>query len=120
MSASITTPESLVVEILYLSPTQKWQQHVTLPLGSTVEQALQASQLYQTLPETQNLPYGIYGEQVAANRVLGQNDRIELYRSLVFDPMESRRRRAEHRANKLEKERGNKPVSAASRMLANR
>lgn len=119
MSHSESFASTITVEVLYLSPTKKWRRTLTLPAGSNVEQAIAASEIHQHLPETKNMPFGIYGEQVNANRVLNHRDRIEYYRNLVFDPMESRRRRAEHRAKQLEKERGNKPISAASRMLAN-
>ncbi len=40
---------------------------------------------------------GVYGERCDARRVLCENDRVELYRPLVSDPLESRRRRAAHR-----------------------
>ena len=40
---------------------------------------------------------GVYGERCDARRVLREDDRVELYRPLVFDPLESRRRRAAHR-----------------------
>jgi putative ubiquitin-RnfH superfamily antitoxin RatB of RatAB toxin-antitoxin module len=39
----------------------------------------------------------VYGERCDARRVLREDDRVELYRPLVFDPLESRRRRAAHR-----------------------
>lgn len=109
---------SIPVEILYITPDQQWRRQLTVPEGSTVEQAIAASKIYDELPETQELTVGVYGEQVNATRQLQPFDRIELYRKLVFDPMESRRRRALHRANAQGSKRGNKR-SAAALMLAN-
>src|SRR3546814_10501406 len=40
---------------------------------------------------------GVYGQECTLDRVLTDGDRVEIYRPLVFDPMESRRRRALHR-----------------------
>ena len=37
---------------------------------------------------------GIYGKAVAADTVLEAHDRVELYRPLLIDPKENRRRRA--------------------------
>ena len=37
---------------------------------------------------------GIYSQAVAADTVLEDHDRVELYRPLLIDPKENRRRRA--------------------------
>ncbi len=39
-------------------------------------------------------PLGVYGERVADDKVLGEGDRVEIYRPLQQDPMELRRQRA--------------------------
>ena len=39
----------------------------------------------------------MFGQACEFDRVLADQDRVEVYRALVFDPMESRRRRAVHR-----------------------
>ena len=41
---------------------------------------------------------GIYAKKVAADRILEEGDRLELYRPLTLDPMEARRRRAKRGA----------------------
>lgn len=115
---AVMANSSIPVEILYITPEQQWRRQLNLPEGSTVEQALATSQVYDELPETQELAVGVYGEQVSMTRQLQPFDRIELYRKLVFDPMESRRRRALHRANAQAAKQGNKR-SAAALMLAN-
>ena len=40
------------------------------------------------------LPLGVFGETVADDYVLVADDRLEIYRPLLVDPMEARRRRA--------------------------
>lgn len=87
------------VSIAFAAPTHVWRQALELPVGSTVGQAIAASTFSQEFPEfTDHLPaVGVYGERCALDRVLTDNDRVELYRPLVFDPLASRRRRAGHR-----------------------
>jgi putative ubiquitin-RnfH superfamily antitoxin RatB of RatAB toxin-antitoxin module len=41
-----------------------------------------------------NCPVGIYAKKKPLDTVLRENDRIEIYRPLVADPKDSRRRRA--------------------------
>ena len=40
-------------------------------------------------------PVGVFGERVDWSRVLEDGDRVELYRGLIADPREQRRKRAE-------------------------
>jgi putative ubiquitin-RnfH superfamily antitoxin RatB of RatAB toxin-antitoxin module len=87
------------ISIAFAAPTSLWRQTLDLPEGSTVGQAIAASGFSRVFPEfTDHLPdVGVYGERCALGRVLNDQDRVELYRPLVFDPLASRRRRAEHR-----------------------
>jgi putative ubiquitin-RnfH superfamily antitoxin RatB of RatAB toxin-antitoxin module len=64
---------------------------VALPAGSTVDEAMRAAGLGPAGP------VGIFGKQVKPDRVLQDGDRVELYRPLVLEPMEARRRRARRR-----------------------
>jgi putative ubiquitin-RnfH superfamily antitoxin RatB of RatAB toxin-antitoxin module len=43
-------------------------------------------------------PVGIYGKKKTLDTVLRERDRIEIYRPLVADPKDSRRRRAAKKA----------------------
>ena len=62
--------------------------------GTTALAAAQLSGLNAQFPHTQDYPMGIYGKAVAADTVLENHDRVELYRPLLIDPQENRRRRA--------------------------
>lgn len=87
------------IYIAFAAPTRLWRQTLQVPEGTTVQQALALSDFAREFPEfTDHLPaVGVYGERCPPQRVLHENDRVELYRALVFDPTESRRRRAAHR-----------------------
>lgn len=86
--------EHLQVEVSYALAERQWLIRLQLPAGSTVNDAVLASGLLQLAALTPPLDTGIYGKRVAADTCLCQGDRVEIYRNLNFDPMESRRRRA--------------------------
>ncbi len=88
------------VAVCYALPNQIWQRNVRLPRGSSIRHALEASGFAADFPAVD--PYtsgvGVYGKLRDPQFQLHEGDRVEIYRPLVFDPMESRRRRAQHRA----------------------
>lgn len=111
--------DTIAVQVVYAGPTTVWQADLRLPAGSTVEQALQASQFARLFP---NYPYdelkvGVYGQESPLGNVLADGDRVEIYRPLIFDPMESRRRRALHRKAFMTKPR-NRPRRRKAKLAA--
>ena len=65
--------------------------------GSTVAQAIDASGVLAKFPEidlTQN-KVGIFGKLTKLDSALRDRDRVEIYRPLIADPKEVRRKRAE-------------------------
>lgn len=93
------------IQVIYALPGHIWRHTLELPAGATAQQALEASGLLQTYPELADSPppMGIHGRVCQAGQVLQEGDRLEIYRPLVFDPMESRRRRAQHRQRQKDK-----------------
>lgn len=92
------------IQVVFAAPTHWWRQCLDVPGGTTAEQAVALSGFAQAFPEytdTGPPPLGVFGERCAPQRVLRDGDRVELYRPLVFDPLESRRRRAVHKKNRL-------------------
>jgi len=87
------------VTIAFAAPSGLWRQQLQVPADTTVGEALSLSAFAREFPEfTDHLPVlGVYGERCERSRLLHDGDRVELYRPLVFDPQESRRRRALHR-----------------------
>ena len=84
------------VELVFAPGPRSIQRvELDLPVGSTVEQALQGSNLMSgmTPHECQSLGVGIWGHKVAMGHVLRDRDRIELYRTLTVDPKVARRER---------------------------
>lgn len=83
------------IELVYVA-ADKTTVHVALNLaaGSTVEDALVQSHIYDTHPETCTCTLGIFAKTVLLNTLLRDGDRIELYRPLRLDPKEKRRQLA--------------------------
>ena len=90
----------ITIELLFAAKNYVWHKQLSLAAQSTVAEALMQSGLYEVHPETKGMPYGVFGELCAADTRLTHGDRLEVYRPLVFDPMESRRRRAKHKAKR--------------------
>jgi len=90
----------LAVTVSYAAePGREWQWAVTLPAGATVAQAIAASGFAAQFGglDSYAVGVGIYGVKCAPEHALHDGDRVEIYRPLVFDPKESRRRRAAHK-----------------------
>ena len=94
----------ILVEVAYA----KEDEQVIIPLkvdaGTTLEQAIQLSGILEQFPEidlAQNKT-GIFGKIAKANTELREKDRVEIYRKLIADPKESRRKRAEKKEKTTE------------------
>lgn len=111
-----TIGDSITVEVIHCADrSQVDREQLVLPLGSTVADALRRSTVpvrHPGLePVAERAGVGIHGRLVALDAVLGDGDRIELYRPLLIDPMEARR--ARQRAQKETKpRRRNSPAAA--------
>jgi putative ubiquitin-RnfH superfamily antitoxin RatB of RatAB toxin-antitoxin module len=83
------------IELVYVT-VDRHTVHLTQELqsGATVADALNASRIHSTHPETREMSVGIYAKQVSLDRVLKDGDRVEIYRPLALDPKETRRQRA--------------------------
>ncbi|MDD2661148.1 MAG: RnfH family protein [Methylococcales bacterium] len=89
--------EALIdVEVAYATPEQQVIVTLKLPEGATVVQAIQASELSNRFPEIEgtDLKAGIYGSVCKLDQPLKQADRVEIYRPLIQDPKDARRKRA--------------------------
>ncbi len=85
------------VEVVYALPDQQPILSVTLPDGATVEDAIRRSGVLETFP-TIDLALnkvGIFSKLVKLDEKLRDRDRVEIYRPLIADPKEVRRKRAE-------------------------
>ena len=88
--------EKVEVVISYATPTQEFLCPLAVEPGTTIGQAIEASGVLATFPEINLVtqPVGIFAKKKTLDTVLRARDRIEIYRPLVADPKDSRRKRA--------------------------
>ncbi len=88
----------LEIEVAYAQPDGA--AHIiplTVPRGSTIEQAIRLSGILARCPEIDlgDNRVGVFSSLRKLDDVVGAGDRIEIYRRLIADPKEARRRRAD-------------------------
>ncbi|MGE5622194.1 MAG: RnfH family protein [Bacillota bacterium] len=90
------------VQVCYTRPDMQFLRDLSLPQGATLQTAVLQSGVLQAAPEIDLsvCRVGIYGKLKPLDTVLREHDRVEIYRPLVADPKESRRKRAEKRGEK--------------------
>ena len=90
----------LHAQVCYATPERQILLDVDLPAGSILHQAINASGVLGQAPEIDIsvCRVGIYGKLKSLDTALHDHDRVEIYRPLIADPMESRRQRALKRA----------------------
>jgi hypothetical protein len=88
--------EKLSVEVAYARPDTQWVIPVEVPAGTRVEEAIRLSGILDQCPEIDlaKNKVGIFGKLSTLDHPLRRGDRIEIYRPLVVDPKEVRKRRA--------------------------
>ena len=84
-------------EVVYALPDDQTLLSKSAPIGTTVAEGIQVSGVLDKHPEIDLAinKLGIFGKLAKADTVLRDRDRIEIYRPLIADPKEVRRRRAE-------------------------
>lgn len=89
--------DKINIEVVYALPDVQTLLKKEVPAGTTVMEGVQASGLLEKFPDIDlaALKLGIFGKLTKADTVLRDKDRIEIYRPLLADPKEVRRRRAE-------------------------
>lgn len=86
----------LGISVCYASDKVEWLHPMQVEAGTTIGAAIERSGVLEAFPDI-NLttqPVGIYAKKKTLDTVLRERDRIEIYRPLVADPKESRRKRA--------------------------
>ena len=85
----------LAITVAYAAPGAEAIVPLTLPVGTTVEQAVAASGLRERFALTgQTIGYAIYGQRADGDTPVADGDRIELTRPLTADAKQIRRARA--------------------------
>lgn len=78
------------VEVVYALAQRQERVLLDLAPGSTVREALKASGCLQA----EFASVGVWGRRVSPETMLRDRDRVEIYRPLIADPKDVRRKRA--------------------------
>lgn len=91
--------QRLNIEVAFGTSTEQRIVDVDLAVGATIHDAVQASGLAAAFPEFNfaQLRKGVWNEVKGDEHCLKDGDRVEIYRPLIIEPKEARRRRAEKR-----------------------
>lgn len=87
--------ELINVQVCYASDAVQFLRALRVPAGTTLEQAIAASGVLAEVPgiDLSTTQVGIYAKKKPLNTVLREHDRVEIYRPLIADPKNARRRR---------------------------
>lgn len=85
------------VEVTYALPQVQMLIPLNVPEGTTLEEAVKMSGVLDKFPDIDlaHSKVGIWNKASELTAVLREKDRVEIYRSLIADPKEVRRKRAE-------------------------
>ena len=84
-----------IIEVVYIPADQKpLHAQAVFAMGMTVGSVLDQCGLLTTNPELIGMSVGIFSRAVQLDTLVKPGDRVEIYRPLLLEPMETRRKRA--------------------------
>ena len=88
----------LEIEVVYGLPDKQVLTKMNVQNGCTAREAVCQSGLDEIFSELdlQTAPLGIFGKSAKSETLLRDKDRIEIYRPLLIDPKEARRKRVQN------------------------
>lgn len=88
--------QEITVEVVYALPGNQLLVELSVAAGTTAREAIAQSGLLARFPQIDpsRQSIGLFGKVVKADAVLQAGDRVEIYRPLIADPKEARRRRS--------------------------
>jgi putative ubiquitin-RnfH superfamily antitoxin RatB of RatAB toxin-antitoxin module len=86
----------ITIEVAYALPKKQTLLSFTAQDGISVKDAILQSGILKQYPELDidKMDVGIFGKRTAMKIALRDKDRVEIYRPLIADPKEVRKRRA--------------------------
>ena len=89
-------PDKIMIEVSYALPKKQIIIPILVPKDISVKEAIELSGIlekFKGIDLTSN-QVGIFGRLTTLDKTLRDHDRIEIYRPLIADPKEIRRKRA--------------------------
>ena len=96
MSEQVSIPPVIRVEVAYATGTEQALLGVDAAQGVTVREAIERSGIVGRFPDIDLAvnKVGIFGKLTKLDNILADGDRVEIYRPLIADPKEARKKRA--------------------------
>ncbi len=94
--------DKINVEVAYALPDKQKLIDFKVPKGTNAIEAVKLSGVVQFFPDIslEDAHLGIFSQHIEHDQVLKEGDRVEIYRPLLADPKEVRKRRAAEMAAK--------------------
>ena len=95
--------DHIVVEVAYATPKKQLIIPIKVSKGTNIKQAIEKSGIQKEFDDIDlNINHvGIFGKKTSLNHVLDEKDRVEIYRPLIIDPKEQRRRKVADKKKKV-------------------
>jgi len=92
----------VAIEVVFAVPEKQEVIQIEVPSGTLIHDAVRLSSIESLFPsyDLSSLPVGVWNEVKPQAYVVQPGDRVEVYRSLISNAKDARRRRAETQANK--------------------
>ena len=86
----------ITVEIAFARPGEQALERLQVPAEATVESVIRQSGFLERFPEIDlaSNKVGVFGKATQLSATLSEGDRVEIYRPLIADPKEARKKRA--------------------------
>lgn len=93
--------QKINVEVVYAYPDKFFLKKLQVPQNTTIQNIILLSGILEKYTEIdlQENKVGIFSRPAKLNETVDDGDRIEIYRPLIADPKEIRRKKAEEQAN---------------------
>ena len=94
--------ETVAIEVAFAVPEKQEVIQLEVPSGTLILDAVRLSRIDLLFPsyDLSGLPIGVWNEVKPEVYVVQSGDRVQIYRSLVRNPKDARRRRAETHGSK--------------------
>lgn len=94
--------ESIEIEVAYALPHRQFLKRFCVPAGTTIEQAIALSGIRDIFTEIdlEKQKMGVFSKLTKPGAILQNGDRVEIYRPLLLDPKEKRRKRLKEKPKK--------------------
>ncbi len=94
--------DQIEVEVAYALPQRQFLKRFYVPMGTTIERAITLSGIQDIFTEIdlEKQKIGIFSILTKRGTILQNGDRVEIYRPLLLDPKENRRKRLNEKIRK--------------------